>query len=140
ASPLPARPMKKRIKRILLWGLFTLLVLVGSGVLLADHLMPPATGAPGHALPIQDAQTALDRELAPLLARNPGKTGAILLPDGVDAFAARAISARQAGRSLDLQYYIWNDDLTGHLLMHEAWKAAERGVRVRLLLDDINSS
>src|SRR5690606_5749479 len=44
------------------------------------------------------------------------------------------------GRSLDLQYYIWHDDLTGHLLMYEAWKAAERGVRVRLLLDDINTS
>ena len=132
--------MKKRLKRILGWGLFSLVVLVGSGVLLADHLMPPATGAPGHVLPIMPGQTALDRELEPLLARNPGKTGAILLPDGLDAFAARAISARQAGRSLDLQYYIWHDDLTGHLLMHEAWQAAERGVRVRMLLDDINSS
>ena len=132
--------MKKRLKRILAWGLFSLLVLVGSGVLLADHLMPPATGAPSHAIPVADGQTALDRELAPMLARHPGKTGAILLPEGLDAFASRAISARQAGRSLDLQYYIWHDDLTGHLLMYEAWKAAERGVRVRMLLDDINTS
>ncbi|HRO26327.1 MAG TPA: phospholipase D family protein [Gammaproteobacteria bacterium] len=132
--------MKQRAKRILGWGLFSLLALVASGVLLADHLMPPATGAPGHALPIVPGQTALDRELEPLLARNPGKTGAILLSDGLDAFAARAMSARQAGRSLDLQYYIWHDDLTGHLLLYEAWKAAERGVRVRLLLDDINTT
>ncbi|MCA0395385.1 MAG: phospholipase D family protein [Proteobacteria bacterium] len=132
--------MKKRLKRILAWGLFSLLVLVGSGVLLADHLMPPATGAPSHAIPVADGQTALDRELAPMLARHPGKTGAILLPEGLDAFASRAISARQAGRSLDLQYYIWHDDLTGHLLMYEAWQAAERGVRVRMLLDDINTS
>ena len=132
--------MKKRIKRIITWGLFTLLVLIGSGFFLADHLMPPATGAPGHALPIVAGQTELDRELEPLLARNPGKTGALLIPGGLDAFAARALSARQAGRSLDLQYYIWHDDLTGHLLMYEAWKAAERGVRVRLLLDDINVS
>ncbi|HRN62151.1 MAG TPA: phospholipase D family protein, partial [Luteimonas sp.] len=92
--------MKQRAKRILGWGLFSLLALVASGVLLADHLMPPATGAPGHALPIVPGQTALDRELEPLLARNPGKTGAILLSDGLDAFAARAMSARQAGRSL----------------------------------------
>lgn len=132
--------MKKRIKRLLVWGLFSLTLLVGSGVLLADRLMPPATGLPGFALPIVPGQTALDRELEPLLARHPGKTGAILIPDGVDAFASRAMSARQAGRSLDLQYYIWHDDLTGHLLMYEAWKAAERGVRVRLLLDDINTS
>ena len=132
--------MLSRAKRIALWGLFSLAALVTSGILLADHLMPPATGAPSHALEVVSGQTALDREIEPLLARHPGKTGAILLPDGLDAFAARAISARQAGRSLDLQYYIWNDDLTGHLLMYEAWKAAERGVRVRLLLDDINTS
>jgi len=132
--------MKQRVKCILGWGLFSLAVLVGSGILLADHLMPPATGAPSHALAIAEGQTALDSELAPLLARHPGKTGAIMIPDGLDAFAARAMSARQAGRSLDLQYYIWHDDLTGHLLMYEAWKAAERGVRVRMLLDDINTS
>jgi len=132
--------MKKRIKRLLGWGLFSLAVLVGSGIVLADHLMPPATGAPSHALPAREGQTALDIELAPLLARHPGQTGAIMIPDGIEAFAARAMSARQAGRSLDLQYYIWHDDLTGHLLMHEAWKAAERGVRVRMLLDDINTS
>jgi len=132
--------MKKRIKRILAWGLFSLALLIGSGFLLADHLMPPATGAPGLTLPVVPGQTALDKELEPLLARNPGKTAALLIPDGLDAFASRAISARQAGRSLDLQYYIWHDDLTGHLLMYEAWKAAERGVRVRMLLDDINTS
>ncbi|MDH5824278.1 phospholipase D family protein [Luteimonas sp. RD2P54] len=132
--------MKQRVKRILGWGAFTFLALVVSGVFLADHLTPPATGAPSHALEVQRDQTALDRELWPLLDRHPGKTGAILLPDGLDAFAARALSARQAGRSLDLQYYIWHDDLTGHLLLHEAWQAAERGVRVRLLLDDINTS
>src|SRR5690606_26228549 len=132
--------MLSRAKRIAVWGLFSLAALVASGMLLADHLMPPATGAPGYALPVEPGQTGLDRELEPLLARHPGQTGAILLPDGLDAFAARALSARKAGRSLDLQYYIWNDDLTGHLLMYEAWKAAERGVRVRLLLDDINTS
>ena len=124
---------------MLAWGCVALVVLVASGWLLADHLTSPATGAPSHALPVQAAQTDLDRELAPLLAQNPGRTGAILVPDGLDAFAARAISARRAGRSLDLQYYIWHDDLTGRLLGREAWQAAERGVRVRMLLDDMNA-
>ncbi|NLA68342.1 MAG: phospholipase D family protein [Gammaproteobacteria bacterium] len=124
---------------MLLWGGFGLLVLVGSGLLLADRLTPPNSGAPSHALPVAADHTALDRELAPLLAEHPGKTGAITLVDGIDAFAARAMSARQAGRSLDLQYYIWHDDLTGRLLAREAWRAADRGVRVRLLLDDINA-
>jgi len=128
-----------RVRRIALWGVFSLLALVASGLLLADHLTPPNTGAPSYALPVAADHTPLDRELAPLLARHPGKTGALTLVDGIDAFAARAMSARQAGRSLDLQYYIWHDDLTGRLLAREAWQAAERGVRVRLLLDDINA-
>ena len=129
----------RRMYRWLGWGVFGLVVLVGSGVLLADHLTPPATGAPGHALPLQPAQTEIDRELAPLLAANPGKTGVLLLPDGLGAFAARAIATRQAGRSLDLQYYLWRDDLTGHLLAREVHAAAQRGVRVRMLLDDMNA-
>ncbi|MFC5568698.1 phospholipase D family protein [Lysobacter yangpyeongensis] len=129
----------RRLARLMAWGLLVLVMLTLSGWLLADHLTPPATGKPSHALPVQAAQTDLDRELVPLLATQPGKTGAILVPDGLDAFAARAISARRAGRSLDLQYYIWHDDLTGRLLGREAWLAAERGVRVRMLLDDMNA-
>ena len=116
-----------------------LLAVVGVGLLLANYLAPPATGRRSHALPLQPAQTGIDRELSPLLAANPGKTGAIFLTDGVDAFAARAISARKAGRSLDLQYFIWHNDLTGRLLASEAYDAAERGVRVRILLDDMNA-
>ena len=129
--------MKKRVKKLIGWGLFTLLVMAVSSIFVADHLLPPASGRPSTALPLAEADTALDRELVPLLARHPGQTGAILLPDGIDAYAARAISARQAGRSLDLQYYIWHDDLTGRMLANEAWTAAERGVRVRILLDDV---
>jgi putative cardiolipin synthase len=63
----------------------------------------------------------------------------MLLADNLDAFAVRVLAARRAGRSLDLQYYIWKDDLTGRLLAREILRAADRGVRVRLLLDDINA-
>ncbi len=62
-----------------------------------------------------------------------------MLSGNLDAFAARALAARSAGRSLDLMYYIWHGDLTGRLLAHEVLRAADRGVRVRLLLDDINA-
>ncbi len=128
-----------RFWRIARWGTFSLAALIGSGLLLADHFTPPANGDKSVAMAVQADATELDRELAPLLAENPGKTGALLVTDGVDAFAARALSAQKAGRSLDLQYYIWHDDLTGRLLGREAWRAAERGVRVRMLLDDMNS-
>ena len=129
----------RRRRRILLWSLLALVVFVASGVLLADHLRPRATGAPSHVLVLQPAQTELDRELAPMLAAHPGQTGVLVVPDGLDAFAMRALSARKAGRSLDLMYYMWHDDFTGRLLAREAYAAAERGVRVRLLLDDINA-
>jgi putative cardiolipin synthase len=132
--------MLSRAKKIALWVLVALLVLVGSGVLLANRLTPQASGKPSQALQVVPGQTALDAEVEAILGRRPaGMSGALLVSDGVDAFAARALSARQAGRSLDLMYYIWHDDLTGRLLGREAWLAAERGVRVRLLLDDINA-
>lgn len=95
-------------------------------------------GPVGHALPVAAAATVVDRTVAPLLAARPGQTGMVLLPDNVDAFAARALLARGAGRSLDLQYYMWHPDFTGNLLYDEVLRAADRGVRVRLLLDDLN--
>jgi len=65
-------------------------------------------------------------------------SGVRLVEQNAMAFAYRAATAAAAERSLDVQYYIWNDDLTGRLLAAELLRAAERGVRVRLLLDDID--
>ncbi len=83
--------------------------------------------------------TRLGRAIADRAAANPGKTGIYALPDGRDAFAARMLLAQAADRSLDLQYYIWHEDTTGQLLFDAVWQAAERGVRVRMLLDDANT-
>ena len=44
-----------------------------------------------------------------------------------------------AGRSLDVQTYIWNDDLTGRYLAYALLSAADRGVKVRLLVDDMDA-
>ena len=83
--------------------------------------------------------TRLGRALAPAVTANPGKSGSHALEDGRDAFAARALLAHAADRSLDVQYYIWRADITGGLLGEALWQAAERGVRVRLLIDDNNT-
>jgi cardiolipin synthase C len=82
--------------------------------------------------------TKLDMLLDPLEAQNKGQSGLATLLDNSDAFAARALSAAEAGRSLDLMYYIWRTDVTGWLLMDCLVAAADRGVRIRLLLDDVN--
>ena len=98
-----------------------------------------ARGEPSGALPVSDAATALDRLVAPLIAERPGESGLMLLSGNLEAYAVRALSARRAERSLDLQYYMWKHDLTGRLLAKEVLDAADRGVRVRVLLDDINA-
>ena len=77
------------------------------------------------------SQFAQDRIVA-------GDSGLLLVSDNYDAFAARILAARSATRSLDLMYYLWHNDHTGRVLMQEVVRAAERGVRVRILLDDIN--
>ena len=74
----------------------------------------------------------------PGAAPHGGSSQLSLISDGVSAFAARAAAARAAEHSLDLQYYIWKADLTGQLLAREALHAADRGVRVRMLLDDMH--
>ncbi|MEJ2214635.1 MAG: phospholipase D-like domain-containing protein [Gammaproteobacteria bacterium] len=57
----------------------------------------------------------------------------------MEAFLARAVLLKQARHSIDLQYYIWKDDVTGKLLYSLLIEAAERGVKIRLLLDDLGS-
>jgi len=70
-------------------------------------------------------------------AAHPGLSGAYPLSDGMEALAARVVLARAAEKSLDLQYYIWHADIAGRILLKELLDAADRGVRVRLLLDDL---
>ncbi len=82
--------------------------------------------------------TTLGRRIAPALAAHPGQTGMRLVSSNLDAFALRMLGARHAEFSLDLQYYIWHDDLTGKLLAGELVRAADRGVKVRLLVDDMD--
>lgn len=82
------------------------------------------------------ADTALGRATAEPVAAHPDLSAIHALADGIDAFAARAAIIRAAERSIDLQYYIWANDLTGIMLAQELRDAAARGVRVRILVDD----
>ncbi len=84
----------------------------------------------------QIAGSALASALEPLVAQHSGLDGIYTLRRGEEAFAARALLARAASVSIDAQYYIWHHDLSGTLLLNELLHAADRGVRVRLLIDD----
>ena len=111
------------------------LYLVGLG----EYSVRRERGPRSSALLPQGVDTPLDHMVAPLTAVAPGRTGLMLLTDNLAAFNARLETVTKAGRSLDLQYYYWKGDITGQLLLREVLAAAQRGVRVRLLLDDINT-
>lgn len=140
-TPPPARgPLTVRRMLVKLLLLATLFAVLSIAALYSyGRFAERSLGAPGTALPVAIDATLLDRVLAPQLAQRPGHSGTALIDDNLEAFALRALSAREAGRSLDLQYYIWHNDVTGRLLVRELLRAADRGVRVRVLLDDINA-
>lgn len=81
--------------------------------------------------------TFLGRAATAQLKASPGQSGFHLLVSGQDAFVARAALAEASERTLDLQYYIVGEDASATLLLYQALRAAQRGVRVRLLIDDI---
>jgi putative cardiolipin synthase len=84
-------------------------------------------------------QTTLGRAFAEQAAQHPALSGFQVVTSGHTAFVARTALADAAERTLDLQYYSVGDDLTTDLLLLRIVAAADRGVRVRILLDDINA-
>lgn len=118
---------------------FALLLMIG---VLAGCSLPSLEGrSVSQALSVEEARsTFLGRALAPQVQAHPGLSGLYFLADAHDAYAARVLLARAAERTLDVQCYIWRGDITGTLLMYELLAAADRGVRVRLLLDDNGTS
>ncbi|MFP7674493.1 phospholipase D family protein [Marivita sp. S0852] len=122
----------------ILRGLLFATAFLGLALLVARLAFPPP------AQPDRPTETALppatDGALADAVtaqaAQHEGLSGIAALEDGMDAFVARMLLANAAVSSIDVQYYIWRADMTGHLLLKALLRAADRGVRVRLLLDD----
>lgn len=122
---------------LLRYLLFTIGILAIA--IIAARLIFPAPSSTDHkrstALP--PAKTGnLARVLDEIGKDYKGLTGIAPLRNGMDAFTARILLANAATTSIDVQYYIWRPDMTGHLLLKALLRAADRGVRVRMLLDD----
>jgi putative cardiolipin synthase len=81
--------------------------------------------------------TALGRLFAPGIAAHPDQSGFELVTSGREAFAGRYAFATAAQKTIDVQYFLWNGDATGRELLTALLDAADRGVRVRMLLDDL---
>ena len=115
-----------------------LLAAAGTVLLGGCATMPENVNRPESFAYTDTADTFFGREFAREIAEHPGKSGFHLLGNGLDAFVARAVFARFAERSIDVQYYLYHADLVGRLLTDQLLKAADRGVRVRLLVDDMD--
>ena len=97
-----------------------------------DYPRQPSTAFPDHA------STAIGAYFERAAAAHPGQSAFGILPDGSRAFTARIAMTELAEKTLDLQYFIWDADTTGRILAERLVRAADRGVRVRILVDDLN--
>ena len=90
-----------------------------------------------------DEHSSTETELVEAISEqnenHPELSGYHPIVTGANAFASRSILTDMATRSIDVQYYIWHNDQAGQLMLKDLWEAAERGVIVRLLLDDFNN-
>ena len=107
-------------------------ILAACSSLRTDFVKPPSSAL----APATDTPSA--RYLAGEVSRRAGQSGFRLLTKSNNALMSRVALADHALHSLDLQYYIFKNDATGRLLAQRLLAAADRGVRVRLLVDDIS--
>lgn len=115
------------------------LVFLLAAVWIAGRLIwpvPSTEGRPHEAAIPFDATTTLGPRAVEATSAHPGQSGVVTLPDGQSALLSRMLLSVRAERSIDAMYYIWHDDESGLLLLDALRGAAQRGVRVRLLLDD----
>jgi putative cardiolipin synthase len=112
-------------------ALVSLLLAAGCGSLPTD-----VERTESHAL-TDTADTALAKNVSAWTDSHEGKSGFYPLPTGLDALGARLALIDRAERSIDTQYFLIKKDLAGLVFSAKLIQAADRGVRVRFLLDDV---
>lgn len=112
-------------------------ILVSLGLVVACAQLPTDFQKnPSYGL-ISTDKTQLGVKSKQLLDGDTTNSKVVLINDGVDAFVARASLIEMAQKTIDVQYYIWHSDLIGKFLLNSMLIAADKGVRVRILLDDM---
>ena len=120
-----------KLRRIWLLALFTG-ILTGCATLPEDYPRHDSTAFEDHL------ETRVGQLFGEAAGQHPGESGFAIIRHGRQAFNARIALTQLAEKSLDVQYYIWEADATGRILADRLVRAADRGVRVRILVDDIN--
>ncbi|OBU25143.1 phospholipase D family protein [Photobacterium aquimaris] len=119
--------------------LFTHSLIATSALTLVGCAQPLSTSKTSTYSNIDNFTTSFYQHTRPYTQANPNKTGFYPLGDGQAALLARLAVIEGAQKTIDVQYYIYRDDATSNLLTWYLYQAAERGVRVRLLLDDMQN-
>ena len=117
------------------------IALAGCSVLPTDSTLPLGAYAtrPESVALANPEQTKLGKRIEPRVREHPGTSGFRLIPSGLACFQARMEMAALAEKTLDVQYFAIQSDDTGRLFIEGLVDAADRGVRVRILLDDSNA-
>ena len=123
-----------------LWRFVPILLL--AGILPACTSSPPITPvqpAPDYAIPPGDdgAFAAIEAEIR--AGHGNGVSGFKLVDRNEDGLRWRLALIDAARHSIDLQYYLWYGDAAGQLLAQRIFASADRGVKVRMLVDDLNT-
>ena len=115
------------------------LVLAASAACSQDKIKPAKSTGPGKTESRafdQPETTYLGQAVASIAIDHGGESGFLLMDRGRDALSWRTILADAAEKSIDAQYFLWKDDEAGKIMMQRLLAAADRGVRVRVLIDD----
>jgi putative cardiolipin synthase len=121
--------------------IYAALALGACSVLPTDATLPLGAYAarPESVALANPEQTKLGKQIEPRVREHAGISGFRLIPNGVACFRARMEMAALAEKTLDVQYFAIQSDETGRLFIEGLLDAADRGVRVRILLDDSNA-
>jgi len=122
--------------RRLRWVIYPLLSFVAAGCYMTRPLASEYQRPVSYAISASE-DTHLTRVVAPRAKAHPGQSGFYLITKGEDALTLRLALVEGAERSIDLQYYSFMNDVSGKLLFEAILRAADRGVRVRILVDDL---
>ena len=122
-----------RLVRLLL----LVLILPAAGQMGGCASMPSAKAPRESSYAYHSPNTSLARAYSKQIAAHPGQSGFMLLGSGMDALAARTALFAKAEKSIDVQYFTVRNDMAGNLFFQALLEAADRGVRVRILLDDV---
>ncbi|MGB5622989.1 MAG: phospholipase D-like domain-containing protein [Gammaproteobacteria bacterium] len=114
--------------------LLVVLLLVGSGGCATVDFDSPKEES---YAPVETEATLIGRWVSEFSEDRVGRSGFLLVPEALNAMAFRVSGAARAEQTIDAMYYLINTDKAGLIFINSLIEAAERGVRVRLLLDDI---